>query len=221
MTIPLFDPQQSMHQQLWQLVGAFAHVQVLLDQLASAYFLLRMPLWDEDSDDDPMSLEGLPGVAGFVMDKVVKNGRDEDRPRLFQRIAKELGTDAELGDFNGVFSEVKVVRDLAAHGVSAEPVGSDRLRLTRSPLDIFVSPNKVKELELTRTELAAAVHKCRWLEAQVLYVAFTDLNPLPDPAEPPPPATTPGNWSFDPTQWAVLKPTRLPGDWDGKVSADQ
>jgi hypothetical protein len=175
-----------MHELMLRLLGAFSHLQICVDEmLAKTFFNKRMPM-----------------AADVVWKRVVSRIRDDERTQLLQAIAADVGTDAELDNFNHVYADVKRLRDEAAHAARFQAAGPDLLHVTASV--VGVGPvSEPSATEIDRTQLVEAVQSCRWLEAQILYIVYSsDLSEGLHLGEIP---------------IEVVKPTRLPKDWDGVV----
>jgi hypothetical protein len=189
MTVAHGNPAQDMHELLLRFLGAFSHLQICIDEMvAKAFFSKRMPK-----------------AADVVWKRAVSRIRDDERTQLFQAIAEELGTDAELDNFNQVYADVKRLRDKAAHAARVQPAGKDLLTLTASMVGVGPTTD-LSITELDRGQLVEAVQGCRWLEAQILYVIYsTELSEALYIGERP---------------IEVVRPTRLPKDWNGVVFQD-
>ncbi len=187
-TIFFGNPNLDMNELLLGFLGAFSHVQTYIDDvLADLFFKQRMP-----------------NAADFVTDRVVSRIRDEERTKLVQAIAAELGTDAELDSFNAVYMEVKRLRDRVAHSARFSS-SADQVSVTPS----YINPAgdgapEVRIIE--RAELREAVQKLRWIEAQIMYVLYSS-------------ELLTGLFRGD-RPLGVVKPTRLPQDWNGVVFID-
>jgi hypothetical protein len=85
------------------------------------------------------------------------------------------GSDAELDTFNQVYMEIKRLRDKVAHSAGLQSSGMNTLVLTES----YVRTSTDEDLNVTTVEseeLIDATLRCRWIEAQILYVLHsTDL----------------------------------------------
>jgi hypothetical protein len=175
----LFAPNE-IHQLLLSVTGAFGHLQLMIDEiLAPAFFRKR-----------------TPHAAKFLLDRVVKRIRDEDRPKLVTVIAAELACDVELDDFAKVYNEVKDLRDTTSHAARIQPDGPDRLLIT----DTYLA-DKLNNATIERADLNAALRKCRWLETQILYIIVT---------------TGLGkNFQIAGLPIEVVKPPRRYSDWNG------
>lgn len=185
MTIAHGHPAQDMHELLLRLLGAFSHLQIIIDDFAKTFFVNRMPI-----------------AADVVCKRVISRIKDEERIQLFRAIADDVGSDGDLTNFNQVYSDVKRLRDKAAHAARFQIAGSDTLSVTESYVISGPEPD-FRRIELDRMELVEVVQKCRWLEAQILYVMYSSeliqgLSLGDQPIE-------------------VVRPARLPGDWDGVV----
>jgi hypothetical protein len=189
MTVAHGNPAQDIHELLLRFLGAFSHLQICVDEmLARQFFRKRMPK-----------------AADVLWRRAVSRIRDDERTQLFQAIAAELGTDADLNDFNQVYADVKRLRDRAAHAARVQSAGQDLLTVTASYL-MDGDAEALSVIELDRSQLVDAVQKCRWLEAQILYVVYSS-----ELSE----ALYVGDRPIE-----VVKPTRLPKDWNGVVYQD-
>ncbi|WP_052572108.1 MULTISPECIES: hypothetical protein [Mycobacteroides] len=133
-----------------QLLGAFHHLQTVLDVVAARFFE-----------------KSMPKVAKFIKQKM-RTG-DVERVDLFLVISSQLETDAELGSFKATFNEVKAMRDSLAHSAAIDAIGQDQLKVVKSLIgpDLGFEP---EGSQIGRDEISAAIQKCRWLEMQALYV---------------------------------------------------
>ncbi|PXX01549.1 hypothetical protein C8E89_12835 [Mycolicibacterium moriokaense] len=173
-------------------LGAFAHLQSRIDDLLAKRFF--------DSR--------IPKAAGVVWDRVVSRIRDDERTKLFQAIAAELDTDAELDNFNQVYMDVKRLRDRVGHSVNVATIPDDKLEVVSSWIpSAFGGPSE--STTMSREEIAGAIENCRWLEAQILYVM--DASGLLRIT------TTLPSRPHTPGGTVIAKPARTPGKWDGVV----
>lgn len=167
-----------------ELVGEFSIAQESVDLLVVRYFEAR-----------------TPGMMRYLNQKrVTTNIPDQERPRLVQELASELGTSADLAKFKTVFDRVKRVRDYAGHTARIEVVDPDTLHFTKQ----FITRPEQKEnppLTITRSQLLDRLHDARWLAQCVHYIlAKSDL------------ITT---ISFRGQEITYVKPPPNPEDWDG------
>lgn len=188
MTIFFGNPNLDINELLLGFLGAFSHVQTYIDDvLADLFFKKRMPK-----------------AANFVADRVVSRIRDDERTKLVQAIAAELGTDAELDSFNQVYMEVKRLRDEVAHAARFSST-ADQVSVTRNYISSATSGD-IEVRNIDRAELREALKKLRWIEAQVMYVLYSS-------------ELLTGLFRGD-RPLGVAKPTRLPRDWNGVVFID-
>jgi len=155
-------PNEEIHALTLRVMGAFSHVQALIDN-ASRMFLRNR----------------VPAASKVLEDLAIKRIQDRERADLFLAIAAELATDAELDNFRAVFMRVKSVRDRAAHGSRFQADGTDRIEVQKTVLINRGDPPPAPTT-IERQELAAALRDCGWLESQVLYVQFASgiLRPI-------------------------------------------
>lgn len=192
MTIPFGRQDEDIHALMLRFMGGFAHVQSYIDEYVARIFLDNR----------------IPHSASFFWDSAVSRIRDSERPRLVQQIAADLSSDADLSCFNSVYADVKRVRDQAAHAARVEAVSDDELRITKTILASASKP-PVQPTTLTRRQLFEAIRSCAWLEAQVQYILYSsDL-------------VQKMIFGQHRAEVEVVKPTRLPKDWDGTVFRHQ
>lgn len=86
MTIPIPPSNEDMRSLLLQFLGAFAHLQTMID-----HFVLK-----------PFLRKRMPKAASVVWKRVVTRVGDEEWKDLFKAIAREIGGDAELDQFGQV-----------------------------------------------------------------------------------------------------------------------
>lgn len=95
--------------------------------------------------------------------------------------------------------DAKRLRDDVGHSVRVKVVEDYLLEVTGSVLYDGEVPTK-GSTQVSREELVDAIHKCRWLEAQIIYVMQTGAR-----------------MSRGSQPIVAVKPSRLPKDWDGVV----
>lgn len=183
-------PGDDINQLLLQLLGSFAHLQLLIeDVLAKNYFERR-----------------TPKAAEFLMKRVVSRIRDSERTKLVQVIADEYDSPAELDNFSQVYTEVKRLRDTVAHSVIRS--GSDGVLhiidsySERKPVGT-ASTQSMGSGTLDRSQVDEAVRKCRWLEAQIYYLLDSTGLAL--------------GFVKAGRRMKVVKPPRKFRDWDGDL----
>lgn len=144
----------------------------------------------------------IPNAATFFWKGAVSRIRDSERPQLVQYIASDISADADLSCFNTVYADVKKLRDRSAHAARVEAVSNDEVRFTPTILTSGSDP-KVIWTTISRSQLVDAIKSCAWLEAQIQYAMYSsDLVTKMFQAG---------------QEVEVVKPTRLPKDWDGIV----
>lgn len=133
-----------------EIVGRFSHVQELITE--------TLVEWGS------LCLEDL-GIDDPRLNRLLENldrAKDDDRIDLVKRFAAALDSDATLSRFKAVYLRAKRVRDSLGHGAVQYLDASGAL---------VVQKLRGEPRSLSRAELAGAVRDCRWLDAQVLYVA--------------------------------------------------
>ncbi len=118
MTIQGGIPAEDINQLLLRMLGAFSHLQLLIDELLAKSFFEKR----------------VPKAAAFLLKRVVSRIRDDERTQLVQVIAAELGAPAELDNFNQVYMHVKRLRDKVSHAARFQSDGQDVLHITDSLL---------------------------------------------------------------------------------------
>ncbi|ORM04569.1 hypothetical protein [Prescottella equi] len=182
MTIPLGGQNDDIHALMFRFLGAFAHVQNFIDESLTKTFLEKR----------------IPNAASFFWDGAVSRIRDSDRPKLVQRIASDISSDADLSCFNTIYADVKRLRDRSAHAARIEVQSQDEVRITPSIVMSGPSP-ELEWTTVTRLELVDALKRCAWLEAQIQYAMYSgDLIK---------------QVYLGGQQVEVVKPTRHPKDW--------
>lgn len=165
-----------------RLVGKFANLQNWVDNVIAAMFFRQR----------------MPHSADLIWERAISRINDKERIKLFQAIAKDLNTDAELDCVNDVFMKVKLLRDNIAHWPQSMDLGDGRLAFSMSMIS---SHSKATEppITLDRQQILDAIRDCKWLEAQIAYVVLkawpvAGNYPGAQPPNPPKPARTPGQW---------------------------
>jgi hypothetical protein len=158
-TIVPGDPAQDMNELLIRLLGAFSHVQLLIDQVLAKNFFEKR----------------VPKAADFLLKRVVSRIRDEERTKLVQAIAAEVDAPTELDNFNQVYMDVKRLRDRVAHAARVQSHADGVLQITKSYIATGPTGN-LDVVTVERSEIEEAVRMCRWLEAQIFFILdSTDL----------------------------------------------
>jgi hypothetical protein len=178
---------------LLRLIGNFAHLQMLIDDVLAKNFFERR----------------IPKAAEFLMERVVSRIRDSERTKLVRAIADEFNSPAELDNFNQVYMDVKRIRDKLGHSVILSEADGvlciiDSYSATKRVGDVAAGSMATGTIE--RSQIDEAVHQCRWLEAQIY------LHPVFDRFG-----------SCDSAGWSpvkVVKPPRKFSDWDGCLALE-
>ncbi len=184
MTIPIGGQGDDIHALLFRFLGAFAHIQNYIDEHLATRFLEKR----------------IPNAATFFWDGAVSRIRDSERPKLVQKIASDISSEADLSCFSTIYADVKKLRDQSAHAARVEAVSKDEVRITPTILTSASEP-EVNWTTITRSQLDNAIKSCAWLEAQIQYAMYSgDL----------------GMKMYKGGQEVeAVKPSRLPKDWDG------
>jgi hypothetical protein len=177
------------NQLLLRLLGAFAHVQLLIDDVLAKNFFEKR----------------VPKAADFLMERVVSRIRDRERTKLVHAIAAEFGSPAELDNFNQVYMDVKRLRDKVGHAarVEADADANGVLHITDSYLATkpvgTATAGSMATVTVQRSEIDEAVRKCRWLEFQINFIMYsTDLSL---------------HMVLAGRRMKVVKPSKVFGDW--------
>lgn len=138
----------------FRLIGGFHHLQMFIDERVATKFFEKQ----------------IPEVADIIRRKMISRIKDEERADLFVAISRQLGTDAELEHFGTTFRQVKKMRDSLAHSAVVEAISDDQLSVVKSYIDpaMGIEPRGSR---IHRDAIEAAIHKCKWLEMQALYVS--------------------------------------------------
>ncbi|CPR33979.1 Uncharacterised protein [Mycobacteroides abscessus] len=182
MTIPTGE-DDDIHLSVLRFLGAFSHLQDLIDDvLARSFFERRMPK-----------------TADLIWQRAVSRINDRERIELFLNISEDLGTDAELESVQTIYMRVKELRDRVAHSTQFTTTGGDRLAIGKTVLS-SLKKLPPAPLEVDRVTIYNAVWECRWIEAQILYVLVGNQrlgmgSPHSPTFEILKPAGTPEQWS--------------------------
>ena len=135
-----------------ELIGAFSITQESIDNAALMYFRKKTPC-----------------LATFVRKNAFARLRDDERPGLLAALADELEVPADRSNFKMVFNRVKMLRDFVAHAAVVELVDEDSVQIVRN---FHVGPDNPESpiKAVTRIELEARLHDCRWLSQHVNYL---------------------------------------------------
>ncbi|OBI31102.1 hypothetical protein [Mycobacterium sp. E2238] len=151
MTVFLGDPNQDIRDLVLKFLGSFTHVQTCIDELlARTYFEKR-----------------IPDAAAFVWKLAVSRIKDDERAKLVRAISQDVGSDAELENFNQAYMDMARLRNKLSHAATLQAAG-DALTIFKSK--IGRPDNAPVEFRVDRDDLSYAVTTCRWLEAQILYI---------------------------------------------------
>lgn len=165
-----------------QLLGAFHHLQKLMDDIARKFFE-----------------QSIPKVANIIQKRLISRIKDEERVDLLLAISSQLEADANLESFRSVFTQVKAMRDSLAHSAAIDAVGVDQLKIVKSLIDSGIEP---EGSHISRSEIEAAIQRCRWLEMQALYVSGFGLQ---------------REIGLGPVLVTLKRPADRPELWDGNV----
>lgn len=176
MTIPTGE-DDGIHASVLRFLGAFSHLQDLLDEAVARTFFERR----------------MPNAADLVWQRAVSRINDQERIELFLNISKDLGTDAELESVQTIYMGLKKLRDQVAHSTQFTTQG-DQLKIGKTVLS-SLKKLPPAPMELSSVMIYNAVWQCRWLEAQIFYVLVGMMVPGPKPFEILKPAGTPEQWN--------------------------
>lgn len=112
------NPGDDINQLLLRLLGAFAHVQLMIDDILAKQFFEQR----------------VPKAADFLMERVVSRIRDVERTKLVHAVAAECDSPAELDSFGQVYMDVKHLRDKVGHAARVEADDNGVLHITDSYL---------------------------------------------------------------------------------------
>lgn len=177
MTIPSTEGDD-IHASVLALLGAFSHLQDLIDEIVARTFLEKR----------------MPNTADLIWQRAVSRINDKERIELFLNISEDLETDADLESVRAVYMRVKELRDRVAHSTRFTTTESGQLTMGKSVLS---SLRKLppEPLEVNRVTIFNALWECRWIEAQIFYVVLRMMQPGPKPFEILKPAGTPEQWN--------------------------
>ncbi|MDO3335127.1 calponin homology domain-containing protein [Mycobacteroides abscessus] len=186
MTISHETGTEDIHTLVLKLLGAFAHLQDFVDNaIAKMFFDKRMP-----------------HTADLVWRRAVSRINDAERIELFLNIAEDIGTDADLSSTKDIYMGIKAVRDRVAHSATFRLDADGRLIMSKSVLSTFSKPIPAP-MEVSLVQISNALWECRWLEAQMLYVALHNQQGI--------------RVSQGPVVQTTRKPAATPAEWDGIV----
>lgn len=177
MTIPSSD-DGDIHASVLALLGAFSHLQDLMDEIVARTFLEKR----------------MPKTADLIWQRAVSRINDKERIELFLKISEDLGTDADLESVGTVYMRVKELRDRVAHSTRFTTTEGGQLTMGKTVLS-SLKKLPPEPLEVNRVTIFNALWECRWIEAQIFYVVVRMMQPGSKPFEILKPAGTPEQWN--------------------------
>ncbi len=174
-----------------ELVGQFSKLQDTVDSLVLQYAKKR-----------------APALAAFLDgENIIERVSDNQRPKLVESIAADLGTAADLSKFSDVFFSVKEIRDFVAHGTYTKHVDDDNIVIFNN----YISGPAIKKrgikkrdsLNVSRQQLTRRLSEAGWLLQHVHFI--TGSSDLTDQLY----------LGTQPVSFAV--PPADPVDWNGEI----
>lgn len=169
---------KNIHASALEVLGGFTRVQELIDQfLVPRYFETKNP-----------------AMAEFLTRKLTDRVSDKDRKQMVTRIAKDIGSDADLSNFESTFSQAKAIRDRIAHSITTVT------EVGLSVVDLSVKGESENNIVYSPETLDDTFRDLDWMFSQIMYVmtSLIDFAALGDQK----------------VKWN--RPTRLPKDWDSR-----